>query len=203
MSGNLYIVSAASGAGKTSLVKALVGSTEDIVVSVSSTTRPPRPGEEDGVHYHFVSRETFQAMFEAGDFLEHAQVFDNYYGTSRGPVERHLAQGMDVILEIDWQGARQVRSKRPDSIGIFVLPPSRQALEQRLRGRGQDDEEVIRRRMREAVTEMSHYDEFDYLVMNHDFDTALGDLLTIVRSQRLRRGAQVERHGALLDGLLA
>ena len=203
MSGNLYIVSAASGAGKTSLVKALVGSTEDIVVSISSTTRPPRTGEENGVHYHFVGRDTFQAMLEAGEFLEHAQVFENYYGTSRDAVERHLAQGTDVILEIDWQGARQVRSRRPDSIGIFVLPPSRGALEQRLLGRGQDSEEIIGRRMRDAVAEMSHFDEFDYLVINDDFDNALEDLRSIVRSQRLRRGAQVERHGALLDGLLA
>jgi len=203
MSGNLYIVSAASGAGKTSLVKALVGSTEDIVVSISSTTRPPRTGEETGVHYHFVGRDTFQAMLEAGEFLEHAQVFENYYGTSRDAVERHLAQGTDVILEIDWQGARQVRSRRPDSIGIFVLPPSRGALEQRLLGRGQDSEEIIGRRMRDAVAEMSHFDEFDYLVINDDFDNALEDLRSIVRSQRLRRGAQVERHGALLDGLLA
>jgi guanylate kinase len=203
MSGNLYIVSAASGAGKTSLVKALAGSTEDLVVSVSSTTRPPRTGEENGVHYHFVSRGTFEAMLEAGEFLEHAQVFENYYGTSRDAVERHLAQGMDVILEIDWQGARQVRSRRPDSIGIFVLPPSRGALEQRLLGRGQDNEEIIGRRMRDAVAEMSHFDEFDYLVINDDFDTALEDLRSIVRSQRLRRGAQVERHGSLLDGLLA
>jgi guanylate kinase len=203
MSGNLYIVSAASGAGKTSLVNALAGSAEDIVVSVSSTTRPPRTGEENGVHYHFVSRDTFEAMLEAGEFLEHAQVFENYYGTSRDAVERHLAQGMDVILEIDWQGARQVRSRRPDSIAIFVLPPSRGALEQRLLGRGQDSEEIIGRRMKDAVAEMSHFDEFDYLVINDDFDTALEDLRSIVRSHRLRRGAQVERHGSLFEGLLA
>ena len=203
MTGNLFIISAASGAGKTSLVKALVESTEYIVVSVSSTTRPKRPAEQDGTHYHFVTREEFQTLLDQGEFLEHAQVFDHAYGTSRGRVEERLNDGQDVILEIDWQGARQVREVRPDSVSIFILPPSRDELERRLKGRGQDSDEIIARRMRDAAAEISHYPEFDYLVVNDDFATALGDLRAIVRSHRLRRGSQADRHRALLDSLLA
>ncbi len=203
VSGSLYVVSAPSGAGKTSLVNALLQSTDGIVVSVSHTTRAPRPGEEDGVHYHFTDVESFQAMIASGDFLEHARVFDNYYGTSRGSVEAQLAQGMDVILEIDWQGARLVRQQLPDCIGIFVLPPSVAALEERLRGRGQDGDDVIARRMRDARSESSHYHEYEYLVINDDFDTALAELRAIFVAQRLQRDLQIQRYAQLLDELLA
>lgn len=203
MQGTLYIFAAPSGAGKTSLVKALLETTEKIEVSVSHTTRAPRPGEIDGVNYHFVDQASFQTMVAQGDFLEHAQVFDNFYGTARVNIEQRLTAGMDVILEIDWQGARQVRAQFPDSIGVFILPPSRQSLEERLRGRGQDAQEVIARRMRDAVSEMSHYAEFDYLVINDDFDTALGELAAIVTARRLRTESQAVRHAPLLQMLLA
>jgi len=201
--GTLYIFAAPSGAGKTSLVKALVDSTPGIEVSVSHTTRAPRPGEVDGVDYHFVDLPTFERMVAEGAFLEHARVFDNYYGTARASIEQRLATGVDVILEIDWQGARQVRERFPDSVGVFILPPSRAALEERLRGRGTDDEATIARRMRDAEREMSHYEEFDYLVINDDFDTALEDLRAIVRARRLRTPLQAARYRALLDSLLA
>jgi len=201
--GSLYIFAAPSGAGKTSLVKALVETTADIEVSVSHTTRAPRPGEVDGVNYHFTDVAAFQAMVAQGAFLEHARVFDNYYGTARANIEQRLAAGVDVILEIDWQGARQVREQFPDSIGIFILPPSRQALEERLRGRGQDGDEVIARRMRDAESEISHYGEFDYLVINDDFATALVELAAIVMAQRLRTRVQASRHQQMLQALLA
>ncbi len=203
MPGNLYVVSAASGAGKTSLVKALVNTTDGIVVAVSSTTRPRRPGETEGVHYHFVGREQFEAMLAQEEFLEHAQVFDNQYGTSRTWVTERLAAGLDVVLEIDWQGARQVRKLHPENVSIFVLPPSRAELERRLRCRGQDAEEVILRRMRDAVDETSHYNEFDYTVVNDDFETAVTDLTAIIRAQRLRRANQETRQRSLLHELLA
>ena len=203
MQGTLYIFAAPSGAGKTSLVKALLETADNIEVSVSHTTRAPRPGEIDGVNYHFVDVVAFQAMAARGDFLEHAQVFDNFYGTARANIEQRLAAGVDVILEIDWQGARQVRAQFPDSIGVFILPPSRQALEERLRGRDQDGEEVIARRMRDAVSEMSHYAEFDYLVINDDFDIALAELMAVVTARRLRTGIQASRHAAMLQALLA
>jgi len=201
--GSLYIFAAPSGAGKTSLVKALVETTANIEVSVSHTTRAPRPGEVDGVNYHFTDVAAFQAMVAQGAFLEHARVFDNYYGTARANIEQRLAAGVDVILEIDWQGARQVREQFPDSIGIFILPPSRQALEERLRGRGQDGDEVIARRMRDAESEISHYGEFDYLVINDDFATALVELAAIVTAQRLRTRVQAGRHQQMLQALLA
>jgi guanylate kinase len=201
--GSLYIFAAPSGAGKTSLVKALVETTADIEVSVSHTTRAPRPGEVDGVNYHFTDVAAFQAMVAQGAFLEHARVFDNYYGTARANIEQRLAAGVDVILEIDWQGARQVREQFPGSIGIFILPPSRQALEERLRGRGQDEDEVIARRMRDAESEISHYGEFDYLVINDDFATALAELAAIVTAQRLRTRLQASRHQQMLQELLA
>ena len=201
--GSLYIFAAPSGAGKTSLVKALVETTADIEVSVSHTTRAPRPGEVDGVNYHFTDVAAFQAMVAQDAFLEHARVFDNYYGTARANIEQRLAAGVDVILEIDWQGARQVREQFPDSIGIFILPPSRQALEERLRGRGQDGDEVIARRMRDAESEISHYGEFDYLVINDDFATALVELAAIVTAQRLRTRVQAGRHQQMLQALLA
>ncbi len=203
MSGNLFIVSAASGAGKTSLVKALVDSTQGVIVSVSCTTRAKRPGEVDGVDYHFVTEARFQAMLEQGGFLEHARVFDNQYGTSKSWVQKRLQEGLDVILEIDWQGARQVRELHPEAIGIFVLPPSRPELERRLRGRGQDDEDVIARRMRDAVSEMSHYDEFGYVLVNDDFDAALAELRCLIQAERLRLSVQLARRQALIAELLA
>jgi guanylate kinase len=188
--GTLYIISAPSGAGKTSLVKQLVAGSDSITVSVSHTTRPMRPGEENGVDYHFVAEQEFLSMVGHGAFLEHAQVFDNYYGTSQQHVEQQLLDGRDVILEIDWQGARQVRKLIQDSLSIFILPPSRQALRERLENRGQDDEQVIQRRMQDAVNEMSHYAEFDYLVVNDVFEEALQDLKCIFSANRLRQVRQ-------------
>jgi guanylate kinase len=201
--GTLYIISAPSGAGKTSLVKALLQNTGRLQVSVSHTTRAMRPGEVDGKDYHFVNVETFRTMVTDNAFLEHAQVFDNHYGTSRSAALDLLKRGVDVILEIDWQGARQVRQMMPGTVSIFVLPPSREALEQRLRGRGQDSDEIIARRMRDAVSEMSHCFEFDYLVINDDFDTALGELAAIIAANRLREPRQAAAHGALIKALLA
>ena len=201
--GTLYIVSAPSGAGKTSLVKALIDAEPNVRVSVSHTTRGMRPGEVDSVNYHFVSREKFVQMLEHGDFLEHAEVFGNLYGTSQSTVLQTLAEGHDLILEIDWQGAQQVRHLMPQAKSIFILPPSQEALRQRLNNRGQDSDEIIDRRMREAVSEMSHYVEYDYLVINDDFATALDDLRAIFRANQLRHGAQQVRHGALLARLLA
>jgi guanylate kinase len=191
--GTLYIVSAPSGAGKTSLLKALVEQDPLLVVSVSHTTRPQRPGEDDGVHYHFVDVERFGKMVEGGEFLEHATVFGNNYGTSRRGIEAQLEQGLDVVLEIDWQGARQVREEFDEAVSVFILPPSPEELERRLGARGQDDRAVVEARMREAVSEMSHYDEFDYLVVNEVFDDALRDLRTIVTAQRLRLPKQALR----------
>ena len=201
--GTLYIISAPSGAGKTSLVKALLQNTERLRVSVSHTTRAMRPGEVDGKDYHFVEVDTFRGMVADHAFLEHAQVFDNYYGTSRSAALDLLKHGIDVILEIDWQGARQVRQMIPGTVSIFVLPPSRAALEQRLRNRGQDGDDVIARRMRDAVSEMSHCFEFDYLVINDDFDTALGELAAIIQANRLREPRQAAAHGGLIKALLA
>ena len=201
--GTLYVFAAPSGAGKTSLVKALVEQSDGIEVSVSHTTRAPRPGEVDGVNYHFTNVEAFNAMVNEGAFLEHAQVFDNFYGTAQANIEERLEAEVDVILEIDWQGARQVRQQFPDSLGVFILPPSRQALEDRLRGRGQDGDDVIARRMRDAVSEMSHFAEFDFLVINDDFDTALEELKAIITANRLRTPLQANRHGEMLNELLA
>lgn len=200
--GTLYIVSAPSGAGKTSLVKALSESLPGVAVSVSHTTRAMRPGEHDGVNYHFVSRQDFEAMVARDGFLEHARVFDHHYGTGRSQVESQLERGLDVILEIDWQGARQVRERMPGSLSLFILPPSREVLAQRLRGRGQDPEEVIQRRMRDAEAQMGHYDEFDHIVINDEFQVALGEMRCIIVAQRLRREVQRERHRALLASLL-
>ena len=200
--GSLFIVSAPSGAGKTSLVKALLEAMQGITVSVSHTTRVPRPGEENGVHYHFVDVEQFIKMQSQGRFLEHAKVFDNYYGTSKTSVEDTLNQGMDVILEIDWQGARQVRQQFPDNQSIFIIPPSRQILMERLTSRGQDDQTVIERRMRDAVTEISHYHEFDYLIVNDDFDLALSQLGAIVTAARLTQQRQRAANESLLLDLL-
>ncbi|WP_237059693.1 guanylate kinase [Microbulbifer sediminum] len=201
--GTLFTVSAPSGAGKTSLVKALVDGDSRVTVSVSHTTRPMRPGEQDGVNYHFVRREAFLEMLGRDAFLEHAQVFDNFYGTSQEWVQETLDKGRDVILEIDWQGAAQVRRLLPDTVGIFILPPSQETLRERLTGRGQDDESVIERRMSQAIDEMSHYVEADYLVINDDFQVALGELQSIVTSQRQRLERQQERHRDLLQALLS
>lgn len=201
--GTLYIVSAPSGAGKTSLVKALIDSEPNIRVSVSHTTRAMRPGETDGVNYHFVSHEQFGTMLERNEFLEHAQVFDNLYGTSQRWLEQTLAEGYDLILEIDWQGAQQVRRLMPQSRSIFILPPTQEALRHRLTNRGQDSGEIIERRMREAVSEMSHYVEYDYLVINDDFAHALSDLKAIFRANQLLQGTQQQRHAGLLGELLS
>ena len=200
--GTLYIISAPSGAGKTSLVKELLKTSQQIMVSVSHTTRAMRPGEQDGVDYHFVEQQAFQQMVADSAFLEHAQVFDNFYGTSQQHVEDQLASGMDVILEIDWQGAEQVRKLIADSQSIFVLPPSISALKERLQNRGQDDESIIQRRMRDAVNEMSHYAEFDYLVVNDDFAVALDDLKSIIRANRLTQLNQARNIESLLTELL-
>ena len=202
MIGTLYIISAPSGAGKTSLVKALLECVGGITVSVSHTTRAPRPGERDGVDYHFIDKGRFEALVAAGEFLEHAQVFDNYYGTRRATLVEQLEVGEDVILEIDWQGARQVFEAFPQAVKVFVLPPSREALYRRLQGRGQDSEAVIRRRMADAVSEMRHYDEYHYLVFNDEFDTALAELAALFRAQRLRREPQSRRYATELKGLL-
>ena len=201
-SGTLYIVSAPSGAGKTSLVKALIDSMPQVRVSVSHTTRAMRPGEVDGVNYHFVDHERFRVMLGENAFLEHAEVFGNFYGTSQRWVEQTLAEGYDLILEIDWQGAQQVRRLLPDARSIFILPPTQQALRQRLTNRGQDSDEVIERRMREAVSEMSHYVEYDYLVINDDFAHALDDLKAVFRANQLRQRRQQQRHVTLLEALL-
>ncbi len=201
--GTLYIISAPSGAGKTSLVKALVESTDDIMVSVSHTTRGMREGESNGKDYHFTNVQTFRSMIADSAFLEHAEVFGNFYGTSRSSALDRMAQGEDVILEIDWQGAQQVRQQMPEVVSVFILPPSREELERRLRGRGTDSDEVIARRLGEAVTEMGHYREFDYLVFNDDFDTALSQLRAIVLARRQRAEVQISANQELLDALLA
>jgi guanylate kinase len=200
--GTLYILSAPSGAGKTSLLKALHDQDGSLHVSVSHTTRAMRPGEEDGRHYHFITRDEFQKMAAAGLFLEHAEVFGNFYGTSEAEVRSQLALGRDTVLEIDWQGACQVRERFPDALSIFILPPSPEALQQRLNARGQDSDEVVAQRMRQAVSEMSHYDEFDYLVINDDFNTALGELACIVDARRLRCSSQASRHTECIQALL-
>jgi guanylate kinase len=200
--GTLYVVSAPSGAGKTSLVKALIESVVDLQVSVSHTTRAPRSGERDGVHYHFVDANRFEQLLAEGAFVEHARVFDHQYGTSRAALMGPIEAGIDVVLEIDWQGARQVRDAFPASRSIFILPPSRAALEERLRGRGQDDEAVVQRRMRDAVAEMSHYAEYDFIVVNDRFELALHDLQAIVCAGRLQRARQVEELSGLLGELL-
>ncbi|WP_426415592.1 guanylate kinase [Aestuariirhabdus sp. LZHN29] len=201
--GTLFIVAAPSGAGKTSLVKELVDGCSRILVSVSHTTRAARPGELEGRDYHFVSQQRFQSMADEGAFLEHAEVFGNRYGTSQLWVEERLKAGDDVILEIDWQGGAQVRRLMPDAVSLFILPPSRQTLQDRLQGRGQDDAQVIAARMAEAVSEMTHYVEFDYLIVNDCFDTALEELRAIVIARRLRLQVQREKHQQLLTQLLS
>jgi guanylate kinase len=200
--GILFIVSAPSGAGKTSLLRELVPEDERLVMSVSHATRAMRPGEENGVHYHFVGLEAFEQLVAEGAFLEHARVFDNYYGTAEAGVRNQLAQGLDVVLEIDWQGARQVRERFAGSVSIFIAPPSIDALRARLTGRGQDDAVVIERRMRDARSELSHFAEYDYLVINDEFAIALEQLRSIVTAERLREPRQSARfQGALADML--
>lgn len=201
-SGTLYILSAPSGAGKTSLLKALRERDGALHVSISHTTRPMRPGEEDGVHYHFVDRARFLEKVDRGDFLEHAEVFGNYYGTDESAVRSQLEAGHDTVLEIDWQGAQQVRRRFPEAVSIFILPPGPEALHERLSNRGQDSEGVIRGRMAEAVSEMSHYAEFDYLVINDRFEQALDELAAIVVSRRLRLEPQAARHAQTISRLL-
>jgi guanylate kinase len=199
---SLLIVAAPSGTGKTSLVTSLVDLLPGIVVSVSHTTRPRRSQEQNGVHYYFVDQRAFAALIEADQFLEHARVFDHQYGTTRAAVKAQLAQGLDVILEIDWQGAAQVRARMPECVSIFILPPSRKVLEERLRSRAQDSDEIIARRMRAAVAEMRHYAEFDYLVINDDFERALDALKAIVLASRQRLALQVARERERLRQLL-
>ena len=200
--GTLYVFSAPSGAGKTSLVKSLLEKTNNIRVSVSHTTRAPREGEIDGQDYNFVSQNDFQDLINQNAFLEHAQVFDNFYGTSQAWVEQELLEGRDVILEIDWQGAKQIRNQIPETVGVFILPPSREELLSRLTGRGTDSAEIIARRMHDAENEMSHYGEFDYLVINDNFDDALEELRSIVIARRQRTAIQSVIQQDLLKNLL-
>ena len=200
--GTLYIVAAPSGAGKSSIVNAVLARDADIALSISFTSRAARPGERHAQHYHFISADEFKAMIRAGDFFEYAEVHGDWKGTARQSVEPQLDAGKDVLLEIDWQGARQVREKVPDAVSVFILPPSRDALEQRMRNRGQDSEEVIQRRLAAAREEMSHYDEFDYVIVNDVFDEAVAQMHAIFTASRLRRDRQVARHGKLISALL-
>lgn len=206
---NLFIIAAPSGCGKTSLVKALLGSSSKLSVSVSHTTRKPRKAEIDGKNYHFISKERFGEMISNNDFVEHAEVFGNMYGTARSNIKKKLEANIDIILEIDWQGARQVRENMPNSISIFILPPSKNVLLQRLTDRGQDDEETISKRMKNSESEMSHYDEFEYLVINDQFDSALNDLKAIIqdcnnniKNIELSLENQISRHRYLFKELI-
>ncbi len=203
MSGNLFIISAPSGAGKTSLVSALLKINTQIALSISYTTRAPRPGENDGEDYHFVSRDQFLRMAQQGDFLESAEVYGNLYGTSQSWIERQLASGRDILLEIDWQGAAQVRKLMPEAVSIFILPPSLAALESRLNGRGQDSQEVIARRLQAAQEDISHVAEFDYVIINDKLDEALQQLNAVITAVGLRRNSQLSRHATLINQLQA
>lgn len=200
--GQLYVISAPSGAGKTSLVKALLESTPNLQVSVSHTTRAIRPGETDGVNYHFVDESEFTSIRDAHGFFEWAQVFGNFYGTSRQAIQERLAEGIDIVLEIDWQGARQVKMLVDDAVSIFVLPPSTAALRKRLTDRGQDDDEIIEGRMQAARDELAHYDEADFIVLNDDFEIALKDLQSIIRAQRLSQQVQSRELTSVIADLL-
>ena len=201
--GTLFIVAAPSGAGKSSIVNAVLADTPGIALSISYTSRAPRPGERHAQHYHFVDTAGFEAMVAAGDFFEHALVHGDYKGTARQSVEPQLAAGQDVLLEIDWQGARQVRAKVPDALSVFILPPSREALEARMRSRGQDSEAVIAQRLAAAREEMSHYDEFDFVIVNDDFGQAVREMQAIFVGSRQRRHIQQVRHAGLIEALLA
>ena len=198
---NIFIISAPSGCGKTSLVKALIDEVPDLCVSVSHTTRKPRPGEVDGVNYHFVSKEKFNDMSAEGAFVEHAEVFGNYYGSSKEAIAKELNQNKDVILEIDWQGAQQVKSNVA-ALSVFIMPPSKEALLSRLQGRAQDSQEVIEKRMADAEDEMSHFYEFDFLVFNDEFSTALNDIKHIIFSARLTLKEQSYKYNNLLKQLI-
>ena len=201
MSGNVFIICAPSGAGKTSLVAELLRRDRSARLSVSHTTRAPRPGEQDGRDYHFVSRPAFETMIERGEFLESAEVHGNLYGTSQGWIDEQRARDVDIVLEIDWQGAQQVRKLIADAIGIFILPPSPDTLRRRLIDRGQDNDAVIERRLQAARGEMEHLPEFDYVIINRNFDDAVEDLVSIVRAARLRIASQVSRHSDLINSL--
>ncbi len=202
MRGTLFIVAAPSGAGKSSIVNACLARDPNIALSISFTSRASRPGERHAQHYHFIATEEFQRMIDAGDFFEHALVHGDLKGTARQSVEPQLAAGRDVLLEIDWQGARQVRDKVRDAVGIFILPPSREALEERMRKRGQDSDDTIARRLAAAREEMSHYHEFDYVIVNETFETAVWEMCSIFTASRLRRDAQAQRHAGMIESLL-
>lgn len=202
MAGTLYIVAAPSGAGKSSIVNAVLQRVPDVALSISYTSRAPRPGERHAQHYHFIGKDEFERMIAAGDFFEYALVHGDYKGTARQSVLPLLEKGFDVLLEIDWQGARQVRAQIPEAKGIFILPPSKQALEARMRSRGQDSEEVIARRLSAAREEMSHFHEFDYLVVNEHFEQAVQEVAAVFSAQRLLLEPQCRRHGALIEHLL-
>ena len=202
MRGTLLNVAPPSGAGKSSIVNACLARDPNIALSISFTSRAPRPGERHAQHYHFIAAEEFQRMIDAGDFFEHALVHGDLKGTARQSVEPQLAAGRDVLLEIDWQGARQVRGKVQDAVGIFILPPSREALEERMRKRGQDSDDTIARRLAAAHEEMSHYHEFDYVIVNETFETAVDEMCAIFTASRLRREAQSLRHAAMIGELL-
>ena len=202
MRGTLFIVAAPSGAGKSSIVNACLARDPNIALTISFTSRAPRPGERHAQHYHFIGTEEFQRMIDAGDFFEHALVHGDLKGTARQSVEPQLAAGRDVLLEIDWQGARQVRDKVRDAVGIFILPPSREALEERMRKRGQDSDDTIARRLAAAREEMSHYHEFDYVIVNETFETAVWEMCSIFTASRLRRDAQAQRHAGMIESLL-
>ncbi|MFA0088600.1 guanylate kinase [Vibrio sp. 10N.286.49.C2] len=203
--GTLYIVSAPSGAGKSSLISAMLETnpTYAMKVSVSHTTRSVRPGEEDGVHYHFVEKTEFESLIAQDAFFEYAEVFGNYYGTSRLWIEETLNKGIDVFLDIDWQGARQIRAQMPEAKSVFILPPSNGELERRLNVRGQDSDEIIAKRMSEAKSEISHYDEYDYVIINDDFDVALIDFKAILRAERLKQDKQTIKYKGMLVALLS
>ena len=203
MRGTLFIVAAPSGAGKSSLVNACLARDPQIRLSISFTSRAPRPGERHAEHYHFIDEAAFRGMVAAGDFFAHALVHGDWKGTARQSVEPQLASGKDVLLEIDWQGARQVRERVPEAVSVFILPPSTAALEQRMRNRGQDSEETIARRLAAAREEMSHHGEFDFLIVNEDFETAVDEMCAIFAASRLRREPQQQRHAGLIDALLA
>jgi guanylate kinase len=203
MRGTLFIVAAPSGAGKSSIVNACLARDPNIRLSISFTSRAPRPGERHAEHYHFVDAAEFQRMVANGDFFEHALVHGDWKGTAKQSVEPQLAAGHDVLLEIDWQGALQVRAQVPDAVSVFILPPSKEALEQRMRARAQDSEETIRRRLAAAREELSHYTDFDYVIVNEDFGTAVGEMCAIFVASRLRRPMQQARHAGLIEALLA
>ncbi len=200
--GTLFTISAPSGAGKTSLVKELLQAIPNLQLSISHTTRLIRPGEIDGEHYFFTEADHFKTMIKNGDFLEYAEVFGNYYGTSQVTIEQQLKAGKDALLEIDWQGAEQVRKKTQNAVSIFILPPSLNALEERLLSRGQDSEAVISKRMAEAVDEIKHFSDYDFLIINDDFQTALAELITVIRCDRLKLERQQCQHQALIAQLL-